>query len=326
MTVSIGGTSGLLLVRLMHELGTEDGGGVISRALGLLDLALAADREGKEVCFVDPKTRDAERGGDMSQRIEQDHRRFREIVRGKIKQNLRKYISAGRDARQEGEGDGHHPAARRSTSRTSGSAHKQQGGVGQGEGEPGDSLGQGEEQPGEGKAGDSEGQHTLEVDVSLEELAEILGEELELPRIEPKGKENDRRARRTATPASDSTGPESLRHFKRTFKQALRRQIAIGTYNPENPIIIPIREDKRYRTWKHGPVPQNNAVIIYMMDVSGSMGDEQKEIVRIESFWIDTWLRIAVQGPRDALHHPRRDGAARSIARPSSAPASRAAR
>jgi len=27
------------------------------------------------------------------------------------------------------------------------------------------------------------------------------------------------------------------------------------------------------------------------MDVSGSMGDEQKEIVRIESFWIDTWLR-----------------------------------
>jgi hypothetical protein len=28
-----------------------------------------------------------------------------------------------------------------------------------------------------------------------------------------------------------------------------------------------------------------------MMDVSGSMGDEQKEIVRIEAFWIDTWLK-----------------------------------
>ena len=35
------------------------------------------------------------------------------------------------------------------------------------------------------------------------------------------------------------------------------------------------------------------------MDVSGSMGDEQKEIVRIESFWIDTWLRSPVQGHRD---------------------------
>ena len=28
-----------------------------------------------------------------------------------------------------------------------------------------------------------------------------------------------------------------------------------------------------------------------MMDVSGSMGDEQKEIVRTESFWINLWLK-----------------------------------
>jgi uncharacterized sporulation protein YeaH/YhbH (DUF444 family) len=27
------------------------------------------------------------------------------------------------------------------------------------------------------------------------------------------------------------------------------------------------------------------------MDVSGSMGEQQKEIVRIASFWIDTWIR-----------------------------------
>jgi uncharacterized sporulation protein YeaH/YhbH (DUF444 family) len=51
-----------------------------------------------------------------------------------------------------------------------------------------------------------------------------------------------------------------------------------------------MREDRRYRTWKTTNLPEANAVIIYMMDVSGSMGDEQKEIVRIESFWIDTWL------------------------------------
>ena len=31
----------------------------------------------------------------MSQNIDQDHRRFREIVRGKIRQNLRKYITQG---------------------------------------------------------------------------------------------------------------------------------------------------------------------------------------------------------------------------------------
>ena len=33
-----------------------------------------------------------------------------------------------------------------------------------------------------------------------------------------------------------------------------------------------------------------------MMDVSGSMGDEQKEIVRIESFWIDAWLQSQYKG------------------------------
>ena len=31
----------------------------------------------------------------MTQRIDQDHSRFRRIVRGKIKQNLRKYITQG---------------------------------------------------------------------------------------------------------------------------------------------------------------------------------------------------------------------------------------
>ncbi|MCX7703352.1 MAG: DUF444 family protein, partial [Planctomycetota bacterium] len=85
-------------------------------------------------------------------------------------------------------------------------------------------------------------------------------------------------------------GPESLRHFKRTYKEALKRQICSGEYDRERPVIIPIREDKRYRSWKVRNAPESHAVIIYMMDVSGSMGGEQKEIVRQEVFWIDTWL------------------------------------
>src|SRR5690606_16109835 len=93
-----------------------------------------------------------------------------------------------------------------------------------------------------------------------------------------------------------SQGPESLRHFKRTFKEALKRQIASGTYHPERPMIIPIQKDKRYRSWKTDVRHENSAVIIYMMDVSGSMGDEQKEIVRTEAVWIHTWLRSQYKG------------------------------
>lgn len=54
--VQVGGTAGLLLLRLMQELKTEDGGGVISRALGLLDLALRARRHGQKLCLIDPAT------------------------------------------------------------------------------------------------------------------------------------------------------------------------------------------------------------------------------------------------------------------------------
>ena len=59
--------------------------------------------------------------------------------------------------------------------------------------------------------------------------------------------------------------------------------------------------------------PESNAVILYMMDVSGSMGDEQKDIVRTESFWIDTWLRTQYKGieTRYIIH----DAAAREVDR-----------
>ena len=65
-------------------------------------------------------------------------------------------------------------------------------------------------------------------------------------------------------------------------------------------MIVPERPDKQYRAWKDVPQPQAVAAIVYMMDVSGSMTDEQKEIVRIESFWIDTWIKAHYQGVETA--------------------------
>src|SRR5438105_4830687 len=167
-------------------------------------------------------------------------------------------------------------------------------GVGQGEGDIGTPLGP--PRPGHGQgAGSEPGGHILEVELTLEELAAILGEELALPRIEPRGKKNITSQRDRYTGIRQA-GPESLRHFKRTFKRALKRQIISQVYDPSNPIVLPIRADKQYRSWKEVRQPQSVAVIIYMMDVSGSMTDEQKEIVRIEAFWIDTWIKAHYQG------------------------------
>ena len=227
----------------------------------------------------------------MDHPIKRDHARFRKIVKGKIRDNLKKYVSQGEMPLPKGDGTFKIPMPSIDTPRFK-FGDRQQGGMGQGQGQSGDPIegGEGEGEAGEGEAGNEEGKKELEVDLSLEELASILGEELELPKIEPKGK----KALQSVTDKYSSigtSGPDSLKHFKRSYKEALKRQVATGTYDAKNPVIVPIRSDMRYRSSVSKVEFENAAVVIYMMDVSGSMGDEQKEIVRTESFWINLWLK-----------------------------------
>jgi uncharacterized protein len=221
--------------------------------------------------------------------IKSDHSRFRKIVKGKIRDNLRKYVSHGEMISPKGEGKCVIPVPQIENPRFK-FGEKSEGGLGQGEGKPGDPVQGDGDSKDPAEAGNESGNKELEVEVSLDELAQILGEELELPKIEPKGKRQIQ-SKSTRYTSIGTKGPDSLRHFKRTYKEALKRQIITGTYNPENPIIIPIRADSRYKSADLKVEYENSAVVIYMMDVSGSMGDEQKEIVRTESFWINLWLK-----------------------------------
>jgi uncharacterized sporulation protein YeaH/YhbH (DUF444 family) len=257
----------------------------------------------------------------LAVKIDQDHGRFRQIVRGKVRENLRRYISTGELVGRKGKDRVSIPIPQIDIPRFR-FGDKQKGGVGQGDGEAGDPVSGEEGEGGQGKAGKDQGDHTLEVDVTLDELADILGEELQLPNIEDKGKSKISNAHDKYS-GIRRVGPESLRHFKRTYREALKRMIASGTFKPNNPVVVPVPDDKRYRSWKTINEPIANAVIIYMMDVSGSMGDEQKEIVRIESFWIDMWLSkqykglesrfiihdaVAREVDRDTFFHTRESG------------------
>ena len=227
----------------------------------------------------------------MTRRIQQDYGRFQAIIKGRIKKNLRKYITKGELIGAQGKNLISIPLPRIDIPRFC-YGQEQTGGVGQGEGDVGTVIGRAKTEGTDGttKAGNIPGDHALEVEVSIEELAEMMAEELHLPRIKPKGCGVVMNLSNRYSTVRTS-GAEALRHFKRTYKEALKRQIISEEYNPEDPVIIPIKRDKRYRFWKPTPRQEYNAAIIYIMDVSGSMGDEQKEIVRIESFWIDTWLR-----------------------------------
>ncbi len=244
----------------------------------------------------------------MVKKIERDFGRFRQIVRGKIRKELRKYITKGEFIGRQGKSVVSIPIPQIRIPHFR-FGKNDQSGVGQGDGDVGTPLQEG--QPGSGPgAGEAPGEHILEVEVSLEELARMLGDELELPRIQPKGKSTVISDKERYTGIS-RVGPESLRHFKRSYIEALKRQLALGVYDPDDPLIIPWREDKRYRSWRVKEIPHQNALIMYMMDVSGSMGDEQKEIVRIEAFWIDTWLRS--QYKKIDIRYVVHDAAAREV-------------
>src|SRR5262245_30428457 len=98
----------------------------------------------------------------MVSKIEQDHQRFRQIVRGKLRRDLRRFIAKGELIGKEGQRyvsipvhDIDIPTFRYGDN---------SGGVGMGEGEEGEGVGK-------SRAGDKEGKHILEVDVSLDELA-----------------------------------------------------------------------------------------------------------------------------------------------------------
>jgi uncharacterized protein len=229
----------------------------------------------------------------MIRRIERDRKRFEDIVRGRIKKDLEKYITRGELIGKQGKELVSIPLPQIELPRFR-YGPREQGGVGQGAGEVGDAIGG---QEGGATAGDQPGQHIREVEVSIDEMTQLLGEALELPRIQPKGAESLTTVKGRYT-GIRRVGPETLRSFRRTYREALKRQIATGGYDRGRPAVIPIRDDMRYRSWRDERVPVANAVIFYLMDVSGSMASEQKEIVRIESFWIDNWIRAHYDGVR----------------------------
>ncbi|MDB4337401.1 DUF444 family protein [bacterium] len=137
--------------------------------------------------------------------------------------------------------------------------------------------------PGEGKAGNKEGEEIYEVEITLEELANYLFDDLNLPELEKKklknivGEKFKRKGYR-----NDGIRPRLSK--KETLKNKIKRKKAAeraGTYNPEEDERFPFHQnDLRYNYIKATPKENSNAVIFFMMDVSGSMGKSKKYLAR----------------------------------------------
>lgn len=164
--------------------------------------------------------------------------------------------------------------------------------VGQGDGDSqvGDVLGvdpASAQKGGKGEnAGDQPGDDIVEAEISLAELETMLFEELELPFLKQKDRDqletkeirfNDIRKK----------GIMSNIDKKRTILENLKRNATHGT--PGIHGISP--DDLRYKTWEEIIKPQSNAVILAMMDTSGSMGSFEKYVARSFFFWMTRFLR-----------------------------------
>jgi sporulation protein YhbH len=162
-------------------------------------------------------------------------------------------------------------------------------GQGTGNSRPGDVLGQepGGQGPGKGKgAGEMPGIDYYEAEITVDELAALVFEDLGLPFLEPKGKQL---VEAEAVRFSDvrRQGPMSNLDKRRTIRENLRRNARTG---------IPgfgglTDDDLRFKTWERSLKEENSAVVIAMRDVSGSMGEFEKYITRSFYFWMVRFLR-----------------------------------
>jgi len=169
---------------------------------------------------------------------------------------------------------------------------KKHAGQGDGKSNVGDVLGA-DAQPGAGKgkgAGDEPGVDYYETDISLEELAELIFEDLGLPNLEPK-KKPDLSSEHFEFKDVRKTGISSNIDRKRTIFEVLKRNALSG-----NPGLHGIKKDDlRFKTWERTFKYESSAVVLAMMDTSGSMGTYEKYIARSFFFWMVRFLRTKYQ-------------------------------
>jgi len=225
----------------------------------------------------------------MSRRIEEDNKEFRDVVAGKVDDQIKKFIKNGQLVGWRPKGGKfiiNIPQIDLPTFRYG----RNKKGWGRGPGDIGDVVGRDPQKGNKpGEPGDTPGE-TVPVGIDLETIIQFLQGELELPNLEPKDC-SEVFKEEIIYNGIRKTGPESLRHTRRTMKNTMIRMIQTGEYDPEEPILIPIQEDKRYRSWNTKQIPESNAVIFYARDWSGSMDDKKCDIVINTAWWIDCWIR-----------------------------------
>ncbi len=181
---------------------------------------------------------------------------------------------------------------------------------GNGDSEPGQKVGKTQQpgKPGEGEAGNEPGEDYYETDVTLEELVEIMFEDLELPDLESKplrAIEAEYTQKRSGT---KRVGVRAHLDKKRTAKNRIKRRFAhekaeqaralengSEEERPEGQEAVRFpfsQRDFRYHRHKPDIRYESNAVVMCIMDTSGSMNVMKKYLARSFFFLLYQFVRL----------------------------------
>ena len=164
--------------------------------------------------------------------------------------------------------------------------------VGQGDGKTrvGDVLGR-EGQPGQGtgggQAGHEAGAEYYEAEINIDEIAALIFEDLHLPFLEEKAKKAVQ-SKKTQFNEIRRTGVIANLDKRRMIMENIRRNARAGRGAKFGEIK---KDDLRFKTWEEVMRYESNAVVIAMIDVSGSMGEFKKYVARSFYFWMVRFLR-----------------------------------
>lgn len=160
-------------------------------------------------------------------------------------------------------------------------------GQGAGDSQPGDLVaGERSGRKGNHRApGTEPGVDYFETEVTIEELSEIMFDELHLPHLEQKAKPQ-LAAKALEFKDVRKKGITANIDRRRTILNVIKKNALRG--RPGFHSITP--EDLCFRVWDTSEKPQSAAVVLAMMDTSGSMGPFEKYIARTFFFWMKRFL------------------------------------
>lgn len=233
----------------------------------------------------------------MPKRIQEDHRHFRDVIEGKTRRELKRLIKSGGFVRKRGKnGRFQIKIDKLEIPRFYFGDTGER--LGRGPGKKGQVVKR-DPQEGEGNEAGDEHEDGMVVSLDMDDVLRFLQDELGLPEMKPKPSETYEEVKIVYNDIS-RTGPDSLRHNRRTLLEALKRLAMTDDLDnlhllPGNTVpiklITPINSDRRYRQYQEIKIPSSNAVIFFARDCSGSMDDYRCDIVSDMAWWIDCWIR-----------------------------------